>query len=555
MERWRWAGLAVALLVSGCASAPEERTAWQDNGGGGGLPEEWRRTEASGLGRYMGFIVRKEEELRGSGLSVEERRRGFRVLARMRVWQQGKGEEALAEEEPEEQFLRLEAEQEREEEEEAGRIAAVEVKLEEFLDWAERRWARSAVRVRRVGSGYLMTEHPLRRQSEDALTGAVLDWAFKHTQDPDFTSKSPNEVAVYLLAKRSALATAIELGQQAPVHVDYRPQEDETEATGEELAVELLVGLVPGVGEAADVAGAVTGHSVTGRRLGPGEQLLSAVAVLVPFASGRLLSGAEEVGRAALLTGRGLEEVRVLQRVAAHLSPEEVGEVERMLRAASRGEPVAEGDVEVLRRIARKLEVPLNEAAERLRKGGQVPFLGVRTGEGGARLVPGEPAHMAQRWVDYQFRHPSRYPRFAYAPDEEWKRLYRTIVRNKGAGTAFEQSVLRVRGYEKNWALMMPPPGGKEQGFIPDAVRGAPEELVWGRPYQFVEAKARAKLDLGGNLKAMLQYVREHGGHIELWVRSAKHPDGATRLSLPLRNFLEELSSLGRATVRYYPER
>jgi hypothetical protein len=77
--------------------------------------------------------------------------------------------------------------------------------------------------------------------------------------------------------------------------------------------------------------------------------------------------------------------------------------------------------------------------------------------------------------------------------------------------------------------------------------------LVWGRPYRLVEVKARAKLDLGGNLKAMIEYVGEYGGHIELWIRSAKHADGATRLSKPLLDRLKALETEGRAAIKIYP--
>jgi hypothetical protein len=299
------------------------------------------------------------------------------------------------------------------------------------------------------------------------------------------------------------LLTAIELGQQAPPHLDYVPLPDETAATPEELAIELLVGVVPLMGEAADLQSLLTGQSVTGRKLRKEEKLLAAVGVLLPFVSGSSLAGAELVERAAVLTGRGLEEVRVLQRVASHLSPKDAEEIDRMLRAAAKGQRLMEGDVELLQRIAQKLERPLSEAADTLRKGGKVPFLGVRKGAEGLRLVPGEPAHMAQCWVDYQFRHPSKYPRFTYAPHEEWKRLYESILRNKGAGTAFEGLVLKASGYEKNVALMMPPPGSKR--------------------------------------------------HMEIWVRSANHPDGPTKLSAPLQRRLSELAEEGRATVRYYP--
>jgi hypothetical protein len=314
-----------------------------------------------------------------------------------------------------------------------------------------------------------------------------------------------------------------------------------------------LVGVVPLAGEAADLQALMTGQSVTGRKLRKEERLLAAVGVLLPFVSGRALAGPELVERAAVLTGRGLEEVRVLQRVALHLSPKDAEEIDRMLRAAAKGGRLVEGDVELLQRIALKLERPLSEAAGTLRRGGKVPFLGVRKGAGGMKLVPGEPAHMAQCWVDYQFRHPGKYTRFTHAPDGEWKRLYESILRNKGVGTAFEGDVLKVAGYEKNMALMMPPPGSKLPGFIPDAVPGNSGELVWGLAYKFVEVKARAKLDLGGNIKAMIGYVGTYGGHIELWIRSASHPDGPTRLSEPLQRALRGLERRGLATVKPHP--
>ena len=179
----------------------------------------------------------------------------------------------------------------------------------------------------------------------------------------------------------------------------------------------------------------------------------------------------------------------------------------------------------------------------------------MRKGADGLRLVPGSDEHLAQAWVEYQFRHSDTFPRFRYAPDEKWRRMYHTILENKGKGSEFEQEVLKKLGHEKNTALLMPPPGREAQGFIPDAVPGNPHpgELVWGQPYHFVEAKAREELALTGNVKAMLEYVREYGGHIELWVRSAKHREGPTRVSAPLRNALRALSAQGKARLMQYP--
>jgi hypothetical protein len=47
----------------------------------------------------------------------------------------------------------------------------------------------------------------------------------------------------------------------------------------------------------------------------------------------------------------------------------------------------------------------------------------------------------------------------------------------------------------------------------------------------------------------MLEYVGRYGGFIELWVRSPKHPEGATKLTKPLRDRLEILKEQGRAVV------
>ncbi|HYO53744.1 hypothetical protein, partial [Archangium sp.] len=173
--------------------------------------------------------------------------------------------------------------------------------------------------------------------------------------------------------------------------------------------------------------------------------------------------------------------------------------------------------------------------------------------EDGSRMLPGSDAHKAQCWVEYQFRNPRKYPRLSYTIDPEWERLYRSILENKGAGNAFEDTILQAQGYQKNTVMMMPPPGDELSGFIADSVRGNPTELVWGQPYPLVELKARQELSLTGNLKAMIEYVKQYGGHLELWIRSAKHPDGATKLSGPLKDRLELLRQQGQAHIRSSP--
>jgi hypothetical protein len=451
---------------------------------------------------------------------------------------------------------RLREEEARRKAEDEARWLAVEKKLHSYEAWGRQLLTTHAPPPRLLEPGYLLTESPLREQSLHALITATLAWAYSHTDDPDFPRRHPSEVALYLLATRSSLATVVHLGVRAPPHLDYTPPYVRP-YTEDELLQELLVGLVPLLGDLVDLESAVSGLSLTGHPLSGTERFLSVLGVLLPLTSGSLLKkgGGEALQQVALLSGRSLHEVHVLSRVASHLEPHQVREIERLSRAASSGHSFSPQELEFLNRVARGLEAPLREAAHALGRGQKLPLLGARTLPDGSHLVPGSPAHLAQRWVDYQFRHPGKYPRFSFSVDPHWERLYRTVLSNKPAGNAFESSLLHARGYPKNSAVMLPPPGSKSHGFVPDSVprNPHPDELVWGRPYDFVEAKARNELALTGNLKAMIEYVKQYGGHIELWVRSPQHPSGATRLTGPLQRELAELGQLGRATLRDFP--
>lgn len=506
---------------------------------------------------YQEFLQHQRERL--SGLSEAERQEEDAVLRELEWWL-WRHEEELARRPPVEVYSELKGARASAARAEAARRAAVERKLEEYWRWAEALWGHTArMRFRPVGRARLLTNSPEWEAAQDTLVSAVLTWGASHTEDPDFLRKGPSEVALYLLATRSALASAVTLGHLGHAHLDDTPMREKTlEEEEEDETRELLVGLIPLVGDTADFAGLVTGYSVTGRRqLSASERLLCAVTVVLPLFSTKALGkGAEAVERVALSTGRSLEEARVLMRVAEHVAPEEARELQNLLRSAARnGGRFTEEEAARLAQQARRLEGPLNELRAALKRGERVPFLGVRTDAEGARLLPGSPEHMTQAWIDYQFRHSEKFPRFILAPDEAWQKLYRTVLENKGKGSEFEQAVLQKLGHEKNSALMLPPLERKAQGFIPDAVVGNanPGELVWGKPYHFVEAKARNELALTGNLEAMLDYVRDHGGHIELWLRSARHPSGATRLTGPLQKRLNALRDIGRALVRYYP--
>ncbi|WNG49674.1 hypothetical protein F0U60_40310 [Archangium minus] len=501
---------------------------------------------------YEAFLRHQREKLQASSLSEAALRKELAALTKLDAWVLRQPEAAL-EKAPSPLARYVELLEEEREREVRGR--AVQRKLAEYEAWGRTLLETHLAPPRRVAPGYLLAESPLRELSLRALGNATLSWAYAHTEDPDFLKRTPEEVALYLLASRSALASAVQLGRLAPVHLDYSEALDPEVYTSDELVLELLVGLSPGVGEVTDARAAVTGESFTGHQLSRTERVVCALGVLLPFVTGAVLmkGGKEGAERLALLTGRGLNEVEVLSRVASHLSPKDAKEIERLMMEASRGHTFTQEELRFLERVAHGLEAALREAAEALRAGQKVPLLGVRTLPDGSRLLPGTRAHKAQRWVDYQFRHPEKYRRFSFQPDEDWERLYETILKNRPAGNAFEDAILKTKHHERNTAMMMPPPGSRSQGFIPDAVKGNPTELIWGQPYSFVEAKARKELSVTGNLDAMIEYVEEFGGHLELWVRSANHRDGPTHLSKPLLRRLKGLTDDGKARLNYYP--
>ncbi|NNB89253.1 hypothetical protein [Corallococcus exiguus] len=521
-------------------------TAWGGAGSNGTVGGEE-------LGRYLAFIRQKRAALKQPAVMETDRQVGHAALNDLMLWASARTEEELAKDEPLEVYLRLKAKHAQALLEDGKRSARAEAKLEEFHRWADaRRQVLADAHFRRLGSDGLLTESALYEETQLALVDAVLDWAFTHTEDPDFPRKSPSEVALYLLARDSLLASAVEVGRFAPPTWDPTPEPPPIPP--EEVVLEIALGLLPVTGEVADVGGVVLGQSILGYPLTDGERLLCAVSVALPVVSGRLLSeGAQGAERVALLTGRSLREVQVLQRVVQHLSPLEAQELRQVLRAAGRGESVSVEDVEKLRALAKRLEAPLAEAGRVLARGKRVALVGSRATAEGARLVPGSAEHLAQAWVDYQFRHPGKYPRFNYAVDAEWERLYQTVIKNKGVGSAFEQSVLQSRKLPKNTDLLLPPPGSNAQGFVPDAVTGHKGDLVWGSPYDFIEVKGRAEMALTGNIKAMIEYVQKYGGSLELWIRSAKHSEGATRLTNPLAKELRDLGKQGQATVRPFP--
>jgi OmpA-OmpF porin, OOP family len=418
-------------------------------------------------------------------------------------------------------------------------------RLQVYAQWAER--------LRTQPPPTLLKDSPERQQALAALAEATLAWAQQHKDDPLLLERSPEQVALYLLSNHTLLSLAL-------AHSPAEQQEVVSllpffqNHPGLAFTLELSVSLIPFAGDLDDAESALVGLSYTGRPLSTEERWLYAAGALLPFVGGAVLTKTGKVlEREGLLAGRSVQEVRVLARVAEHLSPEDLRAIEKVLeRVGEAGELTLE-EVQLLEQLAQKLREPLAEAMKAVQAGEKVPLLGARTLPGGIRMEVGSAVHRAQCWVEYQFRYLERLRSFRFQEDLEWRRMYEQILKNKPLGLGFELEILKLARYEKNLALMMPPPGKGLTGFIPDAVKGNPAELIWSQAYHFVEVKAWKDLSNTGNLKAMIEYVERYGGHLELWIRSVRHADGPTQMTGPLKRALDRLEALGRITIKTHP--
>jgi hypothetical protein len=135
----------------------------------------------SALQPYLEFLRTRKQWLNDSREEETDRQRERRVLEDLHAWALLQSEASLRKNTPLEVYLELKVTRKLQEQAEAERKAAVEAKLNEYFDWAERRWAQvGRERVRSLDSRHRLSEHPLRTRSQDALTGAVLDWALTH---------------------------------------------------------------------------------------------------------------------------------------------------------------------------------------------------------------------------------------------------------------------------------------------------------------------------------------------------------------------------------------
>jgi protein involved in polysaccharide export with SLBB domain len=529
---------------------------------------------------YLEFYRSKNDALREDRLSTRQRRVGEEALMRYMQWVSSNAgdPDILIANNPWAIYgnfhtpmliadIRRESretvDQKRRERESTQHSAMVESKLDEYWDWAMARWKESGVVFRSAGPAHLITEHPYRKIGMDALTRAVLSWAHANTDHPDFARLTANEVALMLMKEDRHLATLVEVGRNARPRLEYFPELDRTRRTLGDTALEVVVGFLPIAGEAQDANDALTGVSITGEKLGTGERVLAGIFFFIPFIPGSALRSGDEVADViegvAKTTGRSIDEVEDIFRVAGNLDQTDARQLERIMESVSNSQTLTKTDLDILDGIAGKLRTPLEELAQARKAGGNLPVKPLRVDPVTAtRLVPGSSAHMSQRWLEYQVRHGAKYSRLTSNIDPKWQRLYETILANKKAGGKFESDVL-------GWAATQHHPGllknnemmissvGDAKGFIPDGVKGNPGELVWGQAYHFLEVKGWKEMSNTGNLKAMINYVDEFGGQIEVVFRSAKHADGATKLSGPLQKTLDSLISQGKATVRRYP--
>jgi hypothetical protein len=80
-----------------------------------------------------------------------------------------------------------------------ARDKAVEAKLEEHWQWARERSRQLASRhFRKAGREWLVTESPLYEGAQDALTSAVLAWAYAHKRLTEQGTQSEALIRWYL---------------------------------------------------------------------------------------------------------------------------------------------------------------------------------------------------------------------------------------------------------------------------------------------------------------------------------------------------------------------
>ncbi len=145
-------GVALSLVLSACAAGPMPPEPCGHPGGCGTFRQQWRQRTALQQQRGVGVHGAPRPDWKEAGA-----RRGSR--------------------------------------EEEERWKRIEKRLDEYYAWGLERWEETArMRLRALDSRHLLTEHPLRTQSLDALTHAVL------TCHRPIRGLPPEELAIEVLA-------------------------------------------------------------------------------------------------------------------------------------------------------------------------------------------------------------------------------------------------------------------------------------------------------------------------------------------------------------------
>ncbi len=332
-------------------------------------------------------------------------------------------------------------------------------------------------------------------------------------------------------------------------------------------AIEAVVGFIPYLGEAQDFNDATTGVSITGQKLDMFDRSLAGVALFLPFVGAGTLRSVDDLVEVvdiatdlARATGRSVDEIQDIFRVAGHLDPGEAKALGRIVDNMTDLKKITASEVKILNGLAKKLEKPLAKLAEAKKIGDKIPIRRSKVDASGKRLIKGTDKHKMQRWIEHQLRHPGRYKGISNKIDPAWEKKYWTGLKNQEAGSLFEKDVIEwlgrssdeLAGLQKNTAEMVSQ-HSDIPNFIPDGIKGNQAKLTWGESYHFVEIKGWADMSHTGNLKAMIQYVEKYGGHIDIVFRSAKHADGMTNITGPMQRVLWDLIAAGKATVRRYP--
>jgi hypothetical protein len=237
-------------------------------------------------------------------------------------------------------------------------------------------------------------------------------------------------------------------------------------------------------------------------------------------------------------TGRNPAEVDRFLRLANQMGPDAEALAESITKAVQEGKRLPNGAREQLGDMLDRLNNPKRKGDRALGSEANKQYVDPLTGE---PLVPGEPAHRAQRWAEYQQRE-GLTPKEAAERKPGWDREYDQAIENQAKGSAAEQDALaRAKVKKNNGALLDPTKPGEP--FIPDGVRGDPAKLTQGQPYDFVEVKYWEYLSQTGNVLRMLKYIEKFGGTLELWVSKG------TEFSGPLELLIDSLNAKKPGTV------